>query len=79
VTPVEREPEKDMHTLEREARNRERMLKEQQRRENAMNAERGGGSGKKHGVTGGRRVSYKYEDEAQSAMVEQEREAARWR
>ena len=79
ATPVEREPEKDMHTLEREARNRERMLKEQQRRENAMNAERGGGSGTRHGVAGGRRVSYKYEDETQSAMVEQEREAARWR
>jgi hypothetical protein len=67
-----------MHTLEREARNQERMLKEQQRRENAMNAERGGAS-KRHGVAGGRRVSYKYEDETQSAMVEQEREAARWR
>jgi hypothetical protein len=79
ATPVEREPEKDIHTLEREARNRERLLKEQQRRENAMNAERGGGSGKKLGVAGGRRVSYKYEDEAQSAMVEQEREAARRR
>jgi hypothetical protein len=76
ATPVE--PEKDIHTLEREARNRERMLKEQQRRENAMNAERGGSS-KRHGVAGGRRVSYKYEDETQSAMVEQEREAARWR
>ena len=76
ATPVE--PEKDMHTLEREARNRERMLKEQQRRENAMNAERGAGS-KRHSVAGGRRVSYKYEDETQSAMVEQEREAARWR
>jgi hypothetical protein len=76
ATPVE--PEKDMHTLEREARNRERMLKEQQRRENAMNAERAGGP-KRHGVAGGRRVSYKYEDETQSAMVEQERDAARWR
>jgi hypothetical protein len=64
--------------LEREARNRERMLKEQQRRENAMNAERGGGGSKRHAVASGRRVSYKYEDEAQSAMVEQEREA-RWR
>jgi hypothetical protein len=67
-----------MHTLEREARNRERMLKEQQRRENAVNAERAGGS-KRHSVAGGRRMSYKYEDETQSAMVEQEREAARWR
>jgi hypothetical protein len=76
ATPVE--PEKDMHTLEREARNRERMLKEQQRRENAVNAERAGGS-KRHSVAGGRRMSYKYEDETQSAMVEQEREAARWR
>ena len=79
ATPVEREPEKDMHTLEREARNRERMLKEQQRRESAANAERGGVGGKRRAVAGGRRVSYKYEDEAQSAMVEQEREAQRWR
>jgi hypothetical protein len=76
ATPLE--PEKDIHTLEREARNRERMLKEQQRRENAMNAEKGGAP-KRHGVAGGRRVSYKYEDETQSAMVEQEREAARRR
>jgi hypothetical protein len=76
ATPIE--PEKDIHTLEREARDRERMLKEQQRRENAMNAERGGAP-KRHRVAGGRRVSYKYEDETQSAMVEQEREAARWR
>ncbi|OJJ47309.1 hypothetical protein ASPZODRAFT_159216 [Penicilliopsis zonata CBS 506.65] len=64
------QPEKDPHTLEREARNRERMLKEQQRRE-AM----GGASSR-------RRVSYKYEDEetqsARAARVEQEREAGRW-
>ena len=78
ATPVEREPEKDMHTLEREARDRERMLKEQQRRQNAINAERGGGS-KRQGTAGGRRMSYKYEDETQSAMVEQERETARRR
>ena len=66
------EPEKDPHTVEREARNKERMLKEQQRRESAANA--GAGMRKE-----GRRVSYKYEDEAQSAMVEHERAAARWR
>jgi hypothetical protein len=54
------------------------MPKEQQWRENAMNSERSTRS-KRHGVAGGRRVSYKYEDEIQSAMVEQEREAARWR
>ncbi|KIW55189.1 hypothetical protein PV05_07492 [Exophiala xenobiotica] len=62
------EAEKDPHTLEREARNRERMLKEQQRRENAA---KGGGSA--------RRVTYKYEDELERGLVEGERASARWR
>ncbi|WEW56998.1 hypothetical protein PRK78_002457 [Emydomyces testavorans] len=79
--------EKDPHTLEREARNRERLLKEQQRRE-AMNADRDGRSSRRRdgklerGLLGGRRVSYKYEDEmddqVRAARVEKEREAARW-
>jgi hypothetical protein len=73
-------PIKDPHTLEREARNRERLLKEQQRRE-AMKA----GSGRRrdskpeHALGGRRRVSYKYEDEvSDQARIEEEREAARW-
>jgi hypothetical protein len=97
ATPVESERErnkekdkdkdqdKDPHTLEREARNRERMAKEMQRREKAARDDQGGGngSGKRSAVTGrisgGRRVSYKYEEDLQSAMVETERESARWR
>ncbi|OJJ76607.1 hypothetical protein ASPBRDRAFT_192729 [Aspergillus brasiliensis CBS 101740] len=80
------EPEKDPHTLEREARNRERMLKEQQRRE-AMHADRDGGKSSRkrdsRAMAGGRRFSYKYEDEenddARAARVEKEREAGRWK
>jgi hypothetical protein len=66
------------------------MLKEQQRRE-AMQADRDGGSSKssrrqdnrpERSLAGGRRVSYKYEDEendaARAARVESEREASRW-
>ena len=34
------EPAKDPHTLEREARNRERLLREQQRREQAKSGRR---------------------------------------
>ena len=81
--------EKDPHTLEREARNRERMLKEQQRRE-AVNADRDGKGSRRwdssnkqdRGLAGGRRLSYKYEDEegdqARAARIEEEREAIRW-
>jgi len=68
--PAPVEAEKDPHTLEREARNRERMLKEQQRREKADKRSGGGGH---------RRVSYKYEDEAERGMVESEKATARWR
>jgi hypothetical protein len=75
-TPTE--PEKDIHTLERQARNRERLLKEQQRRENAEKGRSNGGSGG-GGGGGARRVSYKYEDEAHAMMVERERERDRWR
>ncbi|KIW81470.1 hypothetical protein Z517_04495 [Fonsecaea pedrosoi CBS 271.37] len=69
--------EKDPHTLEREARNRERMLKEQQRREKAAKqASSSGGGG-----TSGRRVTYKYEDDLERGLVEGEREShgRRWR
>ncbi|TPR09461.1 amidohydrolase family protein [Aspergillus niger] len=80
------EPEKDPHTLEREARNRERMLKEQQRRE-AMHADRDAGKSSRkrdsRAMAGGRRFSYKYEDEEndddRAARVEKEREAGRWK
>lgn len=53
-----------------------------------MNAERDGRGNRRResklerGLLGGRRLSYKYEDEssgqARAARVEQEREAARW-
>ncbi|EEH11750.1 conserved hypothetical protein [Histoplasma capsulatum G186AR] len=77
---------KDPHTLEREARDKERLLKEQQRRD-AMNADRHGRNSRhresRQGRTlGGRHLSYKYEDEesdqARATRVELEREAARW-
>ncbi|KAI9702446.1 MAG: hypothetical protein M1836_000926 [Candelina mexicana] len=78
-------PQIDPHTLEREARNKERLLKEQQRRE-SLNAERGkkepGRGAKGREDRKGRRVSYKYEDEesdeARALRVENEREAGRW-
>jgi hypothetical protein len=64
------------------------MLKEQQRRE-AMHADRDSGkssrrrdSRQERTLTGGRRLSYKYEDDesdaARAARVEKEREASRW-
>lgn len=84
----------DPHTLEREARNRERLLKELQRRE-AMEGKgasaggqqrREGGKadgGRVGGMASSRRMSYKYEDEesneARASRVENEREAGRWR
>ncbi|CAL5868034.1 uncharacterized protein PFLUO_LOCUS2257 [Penicillium psychrofluorescens] len=54
------EPEKDPHTLEREARNRERLLREQQRRESAKSGRR---DSRPDRVVAGRRINYKYEDE----------------
>ncbi|KAI9376061.1 hypothetical protein BJX61DRAFT_539228 [Aspergillus egyptiacus] len=84
--------EKDPITLEREARNRERLLKEQQRRE-AMQADWDWDSGKssrrrdsrqereRDRDRAGRRLNYKYDDEAdaaRAARVEREREASRW-
>ncbi|KAL5001286.1 hypothetical protein BDV10DRAFT_14093 [Aspergillus recurvatus] len=78
------ESEKDPHTLEREARNRERLLKEQQRRE-AMQADRDAGKSSRRRDSrqerSGRRLNYKYDDEtdaARAAKVEREREGARW-
>ncbi|KAL4941288.1 hypothetical protein BDV06DRAFT_5432 [Aspergillus oleicola] len=76
------EPEKDPHTLEREARNHERMLKEQQRRE-AMHTDSGKPSRRRDSrqERGGRRLNYKYDDESDAARadrVEREREANRW-
>ena len=85
--PDSSKSEIDPHTLEREARNKERLLRELQRRE-AME-----GSGLKgktrdskldaRGGTTVRRVNYKYEDEerneARASVVESEREASRWR
>ena len=76
----------DHHELEREARNRERLQKELQRRE-AMEGKTPAGKKRDSLVNGrvgggGRRVSYKYEDEetneARATRVESEREAGRW-
>lgn len=78
----------DHHTMEREARNRERLLKELQRRE-AMEGKGSNGQRREgktsdgRGGTSSRRMSYKYEDEesneARASRVEHEREAGRWR
>ncbi|KAL8735182.1 MAG: hypothetical protein Q9166_001058 [cf. Caloplaca sp. 2 TL-2023] len=79
----------DPHELERQARNKERLQKELQRRE----AIEGKGASSKHpqqqgqrreskahgGGGGGRRVSYKFEDELEGgSRVEREREGGRW-
>lgn len=77
VTPVAESPAVDPHTVEREARNKERMLKEQQRREKASKIEKS--SSRRSGGSSARRVSYKYEDEVLAGMGEQERESARYR
>ena len=68
--------EKDPHTLEREARDRERLQREMQRRAFGAPKKKASGVGKQSG----RRVSYKYEDEdgLDARRVEQEREADRW-
>ncbi|KAJ5777611.1 hypothetical protein N7520_000857 [Penicillium odoratum] len=55
------EPEKDPHTLEREARNRERLQREQQRREQAKSGNRR--DSRQERAVAGRRTNYKYEDE----------------
>lgn len=70
------------HALEREARNRERMQKEMQRRSAADTKSSGPKRMMSAVGSGGRRVSYKYEDEesseARTSRVESEREASRW-
>lgn len=80
-----RGPKIDQHALEREARNRERQMKELQRR--AVMEGKGPGKGGDSRVggrgTGGlapgsRRVSVKYEDDESIRRVENEREAGRW-
>ena len=79
--PPSKEMELDPHELERQARNKERMQKELQRRE-AMEGkghsrkESGGHKGSGGGL--GRRVSYKYEDELEGQDGERERERGRW-
>ncbi|KAJ6008261.1 hypothetical protein N7540_012237 [Penicillium herquei] len=53
--------EKDPHTLEREARNRERLLREKERREKAKSGQRRGS--RQERMVAGRLISCKYEDE----------------
>lgn len=86
-TPVETEkhksppkgPKIDQHAREREARNAERVAREEQRKARAMVGQIGGG--RVNGKAGpGRRMSYKYEDEETTLMKgESEREALRYR
>ena len=68
--------DKDPHTLEREARDRERLQREMQRRAFGGPKRKASGTGSQPS----RRVSYKYEDEdgLDARRVEQEREAGRW-
>ncbi|KAH8690256.1 hypothetical protein BGW36DRAFT_420625 [Talaromyces proteolyticus] len=72
---------KDPHTLEREARNRERMMKEQQRR-SAITSDRDSKNSRhrqERNLTGGRRLSYRYDDdEDEMNRIEEERESSRW-
>ncbi|MCJ1325967.1 hypothetical protein MMC10_002630 [Thelotrema lepadinum] len=71
-----KKPEKDVHTLEREARDRERLQREMQRRAFGSSKRRTSGTA----TQPSRRVSYKYEDEdgLDARRVEHEREAGRW-
>ena len=70
-------PKIDQHALEREARNRERQMKEIQRRA-LMEGKGTGIKGRSSGRPGERRYSYKYEDEDLASRVEKERESGRW-
>ena len=80
------QPQLDAHTREREARNAERLQKEMQRRQKQLQETESKVPGPKRRDSrtsqGGRRVSYKYEDEesseARASRVESEREASRW-
>ncbi|KAL8855979.1 MAG: hypothetical protein Q9178_007429 [Gyalolechia marmorata] len=73
----------DFHELERQARNKERLQKELQRRE-AMEGKGASTKHKRESKTNGggataRRVNYKFEDELEGGnKVEREREEARW-
>lgn len=68
---------KDPHTLEREARDRERMMREQQRRDAKVSSDRDGKSSRRQHA--GRRLNYKYEgDDDDMSRAEEEREASRW-
>ena len=82
-------PKIDQHAREREARNAERVAREEQRKARAMVGQIGGGSAAGQGQGGGRvngkpgpgrRMSYKYEDEESTLIKgESEREALRYR
>ncbi|KAL8999924.1 MAG: hypothetical protein Q9169_001330 [Polycauliona sp. 2 TL-2023] len=84
--PQQPQADIDPHELERQARNKERLQKELQRRE-AMEGYKSAPppqgtkqrrESKNHGG-GGRRVNYKFEDELEGgSRVEREREGARW-
>ena len=75
-------PKIDQHALEREARNAERVARENQRRALQQGGSATAAKGVKSNVKG-RRMSYKYEDdeslEARTSRVESEREALRFR
>ncbi|APA15124.1 hypothetical protein sscle_14g098940 [Sclerotinia sclerotiorum 1980 UF-70] len=85
--PEKKKEEVDPHTLEREARNRERLLKEAQRIAGLTSAlsvgrkrsrdEVDDGSGRK-GRKKGRRAGGEDNDEARIARLEAERESSRW-
>jgi hypothetical protein len=58
------EPEKDPYTLEREKRNKERLEREQQHRNQAKSGRRRDSrQDRQDRVVAGRRINYKYEDE----------------
>ncbi|KAJ9484414.1 hypothetical protein VN97_g8959 [Penicillium thymicola] len=61
VSTKRTEPDKDPYTLEREARNKERLEREQQHREKAKSGRRR--DSRQDRVVAGRRINYKYEDE----------------
>ncbi|KAJ5555803.1 hypothetical protein N7535_008235 [Penicillium sp. DV-2018c] len=60
-TAMSTEAEKDPYTLEREARNKERLEREKQHREKTKSGRRR--DSRQDRVVGGRRIHYKYEDE----------------
>ncbi|CAG7946397.1 unnamed protein product [Penicillium nalgiovense] len=61
VSAKRAEPDKDPYTLEREARNKERLEREQQHRDKAKSGRRR--DSRQDRVVAGRRINYKYEDE----------------